>query len=62
MGTEEIITLLTAIEQQESSPVLGGMQETYNELASMGYIIIHPDDSHPFATITQKGIEFLETH
>ncbi|WP_442590672.1 hypothetical protein ACSBL2_05525 [Pedobacter sp. AW31-3R] len=62
MGTEEIITLLTSIEQQVSSSILGGMEENYIELANQGYIIIHEDDAHPSATITQKGIEFLETH
>ena len=62
METEEIITLLTSIEQQVSSSILGGMEDTYEELARLGYIVIHQDDAHPSATITEKGIEFLETN
>jgi hypothetical protein len=62
MEREEIKTLLATIEQQVSSPILGGMNETYYELERLGYIIIHPDDSHPSATITQKGIDYLENN
>ena len=60
MEREEIKTLLASIEQQVSSSILGGMEDTYSELASLGYIVLHDDDAHPSATITQKGIDFLE--
>lgn len=62
METQEIKTLLATIEQQVSSSILGGMEDTYSELADLGYIIIHDDEAHPSATITQKGIEFLENN
>jgi hypothetical protein len=60
MEREEIKTLLASIEQQVSSSILGGMEETYEELERSGYIIIHEDEAHPSATITQKGLDFLE--
>lgn len=60
METTEIRKLLQTIEQQVSSSILGGMEETYEQLQEMGYIIIHDDVAHPSATITQKGIEYLE--
>ncbi|MCX2483002.1 hypothetical protein [Pedobacter sp. MR2016-24] len=60
MEREEIKTLLASIEQQVSSSILGGMEDTYSELASLGYIVLHDDEAHPSATITQKGIDFLE--
>lgn len=60
MERAEIKTLLASIEQQVSSSILGGMEDTYNELASLGYIVLHDDEAHPSATITQKGIDFLE--
>lgn len=62
MEREEIIPLLQTIEQQVSSSILGGMEETYEELERMGYIIIHEDSAHPSATITEKGIEYLESN
>jgi len=62
MEKEEIKTLLASIEQQVSSSILGGMDETYHELERLGYIIIHPDDAHPSATITPLGEEFLENN
>lgn len=62
MEREEIKTLLASIEQQVSSSILGGMEEAYEELERMGFIIIHPDDAHPSATITEKGIEYLESN
>lgn len=62
MEKEEIKTLLASIEQQVSSSILGGMDETYYELERLGYIVIHPDDAHPSATITQQGIDYLESN
>lgn len=62
MEKEEIKTLLATIEQQVSSSILGGMDETYYELERLGYIVIHPDNAHPSATITQQGIDYLESN
>lgn len=62
MEREEIITLLQTIEQQVSSSILGGMEETYEELERLGYILIHEDSAHPSATITDKGIAYLENN
>ena len=60
MERGEIIKLLASIEQQVSSSILGGMEETYNELERLGFIAYHPDSAHPSVTITQKGRDYLE--
>jgi len=60
MEREEIKTLLASIEQSVSSSILGGMEENYEELERMGFIIIHQDDAHPSATITEKGRAYLD--
>lgn len=62
MEREDLRTVLSTIEQQVSSSILGGMDETYEELQRMGYIVIHNDDSHPSATITEKGRAYLENN
>lgn len=62
MERAEIKTLLETIEHQVSSSILGGMEDTYQELADLGYVILHDDSAHPSATITQKGLEFLENY
>jgi len=62
MEREEIKTLLASIEKQVSASILGGMEETYDELERMGFIAYHPDEAHPSVTITQKGIEYLENN
>lgn len=62
MEKEEIKTLLASIEQQVSTSILGGMEETYEELERMGFIAYHPDNAHPSVTITQKGIDYLESN
>lgn len=62
MEKEEIKTILETIEMQVSSSILGGMEEAYEELERMGYILIHPDSAHTSATITQKGEDFLENY
>jgi hypothetical protein len=59
MEREEIKTLLASIEQQVSSSILGGMEETYEELERLGLILYHKDNAHPSATITQKGEDYL---
>ncbi len=62
MEKEEIKTILRTIDEQVSSSILGGMEEAYEELERMGYILIHPDSAHTSATITQKGTDYLESH
>lgn len=62
MEREEIKTVLTSIEQEVSSVILGGMEESYVELERLGYIVIHADDAHPSATITAAGVAFLENN
>jgi len=62
MEREEIKTLLASIEKQVSSSILGGMEETYEELERMGFITYHYDDAHPSVTITQKGLDYLESN
>lgn len=62
MEREEIKTLLASIEQQVSSSILGGMEDSYEELERMGFIVIHPDEAHPSATITDKGLAYLESN
>lgn len=60
MEREEIKSLLSSIEHQVSAVILGGMNDTYQELADLGYISLHEDSAHPSATITEKGMAFLE--
>jgi len=62
MEREEIKTILASIEHEVSSSILGGMEETYEELERLGYIVIHPDSAHPSATITQMGLDYLEQY
>jgi hypothetical protein len=62
MEREEIKTLLASIEKQVSSSILGGMEETYDELERMGFIKYHDDEAHPSVTITQKGLDYLESN
>lgn len=62
MEREEIKTILASIDKQVSSSILGGMEEEYEELERMGYIKLHDDEAHPSATITEKGLEYLENN
>lgn len=60
MEKAEIKSLLEVIDQQVSSSVLGGMEEQYQELENLGYIIINRDAVQWSSSITPLGIEFLE--
>ncbi|SDL81079.1 hypothetical protein SAMN04487898_12569 [Pedobacter sp. ok626] len=54
MEKEEIKSLLEIIDQQVSSSILGGMEETYEELERMGYITIVRDRVQHSASLTPK--------
>ncbi|GGE64733.1 hypothetical protein EV200_106100 [Pedobacter psychrotolerans] len=59
MDRSEIIALLEVINQQVSSSVLGGREDDYEELESMGLITIDRDSVQWAATITPAGIAYL---
>ena len=59
MDRSEIIELLEVINQQVSSSVLGGRDDDYEELESMGLITIDRDAVQWAATITPAGIAYL---
>ena len=59
MDRSEIIALLEVINQQVSSSVLGGRDDDYEELESMGLITIDRDAVQWAATITPAGIAYL---
>lgn len=59
MDRLEIIALLEVINQQVSSSVLGGRDDDYEELESMGLITIDRDAVQWAATITPAGIAYL---
>lgn len=59
MDRSEIISLLEVINQQVSSSVLGGKDDDYEELESMGLIKINRDAVQWSATITPAGNAYL---
>ncbi|OWK70306.1 hypothetical protein [Pedobacter sp. AJM] len=59
MERSEILDLLEVINQQVSSSVLGGREDDYQELESMGLITINRDAAQWAATITPAGIAYL---
>lgn len=59
MDRSEIISLLEVINQQVSSSVLGGRDDDYEELESMGLIKINRDAVQWSATITPAGTAYL---
>lgn len=59
MDRAEIISLLEVINQQISSSVLGGMEEKYEELESMGLIIIDRSSVQWSAAMTPAGNAYL---
>ncbi|WP_316811904.1 hypothetical protein [Pedobacter heparinus] len=59
MEKEAMISLLEIIDQQVSSSILGGMEETYEELEKLGYIRINRDSVQHSASITPAGLNFL---
>lgn len=52
--------LLDVIEQQVSSSILGGMENEYEELEALGYIIINRSGAQHCASITPAGEAYLE--
>lgn len=52
--------LLDVIEQQVSSSILGGMENEYEELEALGYIIINRSGAQHYASITPAGEAYLE--
>lgn len=60
MEKEDIKSLLEIIDQQVSSSILGGMEETYEELERMGYITIIRDRVQHSASLTPEGLHYLE--
>lgn len=59
METNEIKSLLEVIDQQVSSSILGGMEEQYEELESMGLITIDRHTIQHSASITPKGLDYI---
>ncbi len=59
MERSEIISLLEVINQQVSSSVLGGMEEEYEELESMGLIKINRDSVQWSSAMTPAGNAYL---
>jgi len=60
MEKEDIKSLLEIIDQQVSSSILGGMEETYEELERLGYIRINRDSVQHSASITAEGLSYLD--
>ncbi len=61
MEKEEIKSLLEIIDEQVSSSILGGREEEYEELESMGYITIDRHRVQHSASITPKGMDYLNS-
>ena len=59
MERSEIIALLEVINQQVSSSVLGGRDDDYEELESMGLIKINRDAVQWSAAMTPAGNAYL---
>jgi len=59
MERAEILSLLEVINQQVSSSVLGGMEEEYEELESMGLVTINRDAVQWSAAMTPAGNAYL---
>ncbi|MBB5441046.1 hypothetical protein HDC92_004750 [Pedobacter sp. AK017] len=62
MEKEAMISLLEIIDQQVSSSILGGMEETYEELERLGYIRINRNTVQHSASITPEGLDYLNQH
>lgn len=59
MERSEIISLLEMINQQMSSSILGGMEEDYEELETMGLIKINREAVQWSAAMTPAGNAYL---
>ena len=59
MERSEIVSLLEVINQQVNSPILGGMEEDYEELESMGLVKINREAVQWAAVMTPAGNAYL---
>ncbi|RZK19716.1 MAG: hypothetical protein EOO86_06785 [Pedobacter sp.] len=59
MERSEIVSLLEVINQQVNSPILGGMEEDYEELETMGLVKINRDSVQWTAVMTSAGNAYL---
>lgn len=59
MERSEIVSLLEVINQQVNSPILGGMEEDYEELESMGLVKINREAVQWAAVLTPAGHAYL---
>lgn len=62
MNKDEILSMLEIIDQQMSSSILGGMEEKYEELERLGFVVIHKESIQHSASMTQRGRDFLQEH
>ena len=62
MERAEIKSLLEVIDQQVSSSILGGMEEDYETLESMGLIKINRDAVQWSSSITPAGTDYLNNY
>jgi hypothetical protein len=60
MELDKIKSYLEIIDQQVSSSILGGVEEEYEELESLGYIKIDREAVQHAATLTPAGLDYLE--
>lgn len=59
MERSEIVSLLEVINKQVNSPILGGMEEDYEELESMGLVEINREAVQWTAVMTTAGNAYL---
>jgi phosphohistidine swiveling domain-containing protein len=59
MERSEIVSLLEVINQQVSSPILGGMEDDYEVLESMGLVKINRESIQWTAVMTPAGNAYL---
>jgi hypothetical protein len=55
MEREYLKRMLETIEHQESSSILGGMEQEYEELQNLGYVTIHTESVQHYAVLTAMG-------
>jgi hypothetical protein len=55
MEREYMLEMLETIEHQESSSILGGMENEYEELEALGYVTIHREHVQHYAVLTPMG-------
>ena len=60
MEKEAIKSLLETIDQQVNAAILGGTEESYEELERLGYVTIDKHRVQHFATLTPEGLHYLE--